>query len=81
MANSIEPASSQEITVDDVVDLTIRDSLFRCTLVSQQQSEGHVKNVEVARLAVPVSKLPDIIQKFVIALTQAAKTIVRPPLS
>lgn len=81
MVTPLETPTSEEILVDDVVDIHILEAVFRCTLLSRQRFEGAERLVEVKRLAIPVSELPDIIQKFVLALTQAAKVIVRSPLS
>lgn len=81
MPAPLETATSEEVFFDDVADIHIKESVFRCTLLSMQKFDGEDRVVEVKRLAIPLSKLPDIIQKFVIVLTQAAKIIVRPPLS
>jgi site-specific recombinase len=76
-----EPSGVQEILFDGVTDIHITDAVFRCTLFSRQRSQGQIHREAVARLAAPVSELPDIVQKFVMVLTEAARTIVKPVLS
>jgi site-specific recombinase len=76
-----EPHAVAEILFDGVTDIHISDAVFRCTLFSRHRSHGRTQRVVVARLAAPVSELPDIVQKFVIVLTEAARTIVKPVLS
>lgn len=76
-----EPLGVQEILFDGVTDIHISDAVFRCTLFSRQRSHGQIHRVAVARIAAPVSELPDIVQKFVIVLTEAARTLVKPVLS
>lgn len=76
-----EPFAVKEILFDGVTDIHITDAVFRCTLFSRQRTHGQTHRIAVARLAAPVSELPDIVQKFVIVLTEAARTIVKPVLS
>lgn len=78
---TIEPFDVREILFDGVTDIHITEGVFRCTLFSRQRSGGETQRVAVARIAAPVSELPDIVQKFVIALTEAARTLVKPVLS
>lgn len=80
---AVEPFAVQEIFFEGVTDLHIEQGMFKCILFSRQKAPGEsaVHRVAIARLATPVSELPDIVQKFAIALTQAAKTIVKPILS
>lgn len=73
-----EPFGVPEILFDGVTDIHITEAIFRCTLFSRQRTHGQIHRVAVARLAAPISELPDIVQKFVIILTEAARTIVKP---
>ena len=65
----IDPHNAQEIFFDILHDVKIVDEIVRIALVSRQDGVG----VVVARLAVPLSELPEVIQTLVIALTQAAR--------
>ncbi len=65
----IDPHNAQEIFFDGINEVKIIESIVRIVLYSRQNSVG----VIVARLAVPLSELPDVIQALVIALTEAAK--------
>ncbi|MET4210499.1 hypothetical protein [Bradyrhizobium sp. LA2.1] len=65
----IDPHNAQEIFFDGIHEVKIVDGIVRVVLFSRQNSTG----VVVARLAVPLSELPDVIQALVIALTEAAK--------
>jgi hypothetical protein len=69
----IDPHSAQEIFFDGIHEVKIIEGIVRIVLFSRQNSMG----VIVARLALPLSELPDVIQALVIALTEAVKT--RPP--
>jgi hypothetical protein len=69
----IDPHNAQEIFFDGISEVKIADGIVRIVLFSRQNSTG----VVVARLATPLSELPDAIQALVIALTEAVKT--RPP--
>lgn len=63
-----------EILFDGIASIKIVEGVVRISLRAHR-AEGHEI---VARLAVPVSEFPDVIQEFVIVLTRAAKTIVMP---
>jgi hypothetical protein len=65
----IDPHNAQEIFFDGVSEVKIIQSIVRIVLFSRQNSTG----VVVARLALPLSELADVIQALVIALTEAAK--------
>jgi hypothetical protein len=69
----IDPHNAQEIFADGIHEVKIVDGIVRITLFSRQNATG----VVVARLAIPLSELPDTIQALVIALTEAAKN--KPP--
>jgi hypothetical protein len=71
----IDPFNAQEIFFDGVHEVKILESVVRIVLFSRQDGA----RVVAARLAVPLSELPDVIQALVIALAEAARTIVRPP--
>ena len=73
----IDPHNVQEIFFDGAHDVRIIDGVVRFAIFSRQNSVG----VIVARLAIPVSELPDVIQALVIALAEAAKSGVKPTLS
>ncbi|MET4529170.1 hypothetical protein [Bradyrhizobium sp. JR18.2] len=66
----IDPHSAQEIFFDGIHEVKIVAGIVRIVLYSRQNDIGTV----VARLALPLSELPDVIQALVIALTNAAKT-------
>lgn len=76
---TIEPSPVAEIFFDGVSEIHITDQVFRCTLYSLQRTAGVVAPmpVAVARMAVPVTELPDIIQGIVTAMTNAARVLVR----
>ena len=77
--DTVEHYAVPEILFDGVTDIHVTEQLFRCTLFSRQKSHGRIERIAVARLAAPLSELPDIVQKFVIVLTEAARTIMAPP--
>jgi hypothetical protein len=66
----IDPHNAQEIFFDGIHEVKIVAGIVRIVLFSRQNDVGTV----VARLALPLSELPDVIQALVIALTNAAKT-------
>lgn len=66
----IDPHSAQEIFFDGISEVKIMESVVRIVLFSRQDGTG----VIVARLALPLSELADVIQALVIALTEAVKT-------
>ncbi len=70
MIDVIDPHSAQEIFFDGIHEVKIVAGIVRIVLYSRQNDVGTV----VARLALPLSELPDVIQALVIALTNAAKT-------
>jgi hypothetical protein len=63
-----------EIFVDGAAEIKIIEGVTRIPLVARRDGEREV----VARLAIPITELPDFIQSMVIALTEAAKAIVKP---
>lgn len=81
MIDQIDPPDGKERLVDGVTDTHIAEAVFRCTFYAKHKVAGEVRHVEVVRLAIPVSELPDIIQVFVVALTEAARAVVKPILS
>ncbi|MFK4647186.1 hypothetical protein QIH93_14935 [Bradyrhizobium ottawaense] len=70
MIDVIDPHSAQEIFFDGIHEVKIVAGIVRIVLYSRQNDVGTV----VARLALPLSELPEVIQALVIALTNAAKT-------
>lgn len=76
MVDVIDPFSAQEILFDGVSDIKIIEGVVRAALYARRDDE----NIVVARLAIPISELPDVIQQLVMALTEAAKAIVKPVL-
>lgn len=66
----IDPHNVQEIFFDGLAETKIIESIVRTALFSRQNGAG----VIVARLALPLSELPDVIQTLVIALANAAKS-------
>lgn len=65
----IDPHNAQEIFFDGIHEVKIMEGIVRIALLSRQNSTG----VIVARLALPLTELPDVIQALVIALTEAVK--------
>jgi len=59
----IDPHNAQEIFFDGISEVKIIDGVVRIVLYSRQDGTG----VIVARLALPLSELPDVIQALVIA--------------
>jgi hypothetical protein len=70
----IDPHNVQEIFFDGIHEVRIIEGIVRVVIFSRQNAVG----VIVARLALPLSELPDVIQALVIALTEAAKGGVKP---
>jgi hypothetical protein len=66
----IDPHNVSETFFDLFHDVKVVANVVRIALVSRQNDSG----VVVARLAMPLSELPDAIQALVIALTEAAKS-------
>jgi len=66
----IDPHNVSEFFFDGIHEVKIVAGIVRIVLFSRQNDVGTV----VARLALPLSELPDVIQALVIALTNAAKT-------
>lgn len=66
-----------EIFFDGIHSIKIIEGVVRISLFSKHNGESAI----VARLAVPLSELPEVIQTMVISLTEAAKVIVKPVLS
>jgi hypothetical protein len=66
----IDPHNVAEIFFDGIHEVRIIEGIVRIVIYSRQNAVG----VIVARLALPLSELPDVIQALVIALTEAAKT-------
>ncbi len=76
-SDPIDLFSSQEILFDGISDAKIIEGVTRFALHVRRDGEA----VIVARLALPLSELPEVIQDLVILLTEAAKVIVKPPMS
>jgi hypothetical protein len=70
MIDVIDPHNANEIFFDGIHEVKIVAGIVRIVLYSRQNDVGTV----VARLALPLSELPEVIQALVIALTNAAKT-------
>jgi hypothetical protein len=70
----IDPHNAQEIFFDGIHEVKIIEGIVRIVLFSRQNSTG----VIVARLALPLSELADVIQALVIALTEAARSAAIP---
>lgn len=64
-----DPHNVAEIFTDGIHEVKIIGGIVRIVWFARQDGTGIV----VARLAVPLSELPDAIQALVIALTNAAK--------
>lgn len=77
MTDLIDPFNAQEIFVDGIHEVKIIESVARIVLYSRQNGV----RVLAARLAIPVSELPDVIQALVIALAEAARANVNPTIS
>lgn len=69
MIDVIDPHNVSEIFFDGIHEVRIIEGIVRIVIFSRQNAVG----VVVARLALPLSELPDVIQALVIALTEAAK--------
>lgn len=65
----IDPNNAAEIFFDNAHEVKIAGGIVRSVLFARQDGVGLV----VARLAQPVTELPDLIQMLVIALADAAK--------
>lgn len=77
MPELLEPVGVSEIFVDGAAEIRIIEGVARIQLFSRHNGESEV----VARLAIPITELPDFIQSMVIALTHAAKQIIKPVMS
>jgi hypothetical protein len=77
MSNDPVDLGAPEIFFDQVGDIKIIEGVVRMALLTRHDGESIVS----ARLAIPLSELPEVIQSLVIALTEAAKVIVKPVLS
>lgn len=73
----IDVTGVPELFFDGVSEIKIIEGVVRLVLYSRH---GGTRTV-VAKLAIPISELPDVIQTMVMALTTAAKTIIKPMLS
>ncbi|RXG85337.1 hypothetical protein [Bradyrhizobium zhanjiangense] len=69
----IDPHNITDLFFDGIHEVKIVADIVRITLYSRQNGTGLV----VARLALPLSEFPDVIQALVIAQAEAAKN--RPP--
>ena len=65
----IDPNNAAEIFFDNAHEVRIVGGLVRSVLFARQDGTGTV----VARLAQPVTELPDLIQMLVMALAEAAR--------
>lgn len=74
MIDVIDPHNVAEIFFDGIHEVRIIEGIVRIVIFSRQNAVG----VIVARLALPLSELPDVIQALVIALTEAAKAKLPP---
>ena len=70
----IDHLNATEIFFDGIQDVQIIEGVVRIALYSRQDGA----KVITARLAVPVSELPEVIQALVISLAEAARRIVLP---
>ena len=66
----VDPHNVQEIFADEIYEVKIVDGIVRTVWIERQDGTG----TTVARLALPLSELPDVIQALVIALTNAVRT-------
>lgn len=73
----IDPMNVPMIFFDGFTDIKIIDGVARAALLEKRDGE----TIIAARIACPVSKLPDLIQDLTIALITAAKAIVTPGLN
>lgn len=74
----IEMLAIPETFFDGIHDVKIIEGVVRIALYSHH-SGG--ESVIVARLAIPISELPEVIKALAISLTEAAGKIVKPVLS
>jgi hypothetical protein len=70
----IDNLNSAEILFDGAEEIKIIEGVVRIALYSRQNGA----KVIAARLAIPVSELPDVIQSLVIALAEAARITSHP---
>jgi len=66
----VDPHNVQEIFADEICEVKIIEDVVRTVWIERQDGTGTI----VARLALPLSELPDVIQALVIALTNAVRT-------
>jgi hypothetical protein len=71
MLELIDPHNAQEIFFDGIHEVRIIEGIGRMVLFSRQNSVG----VVVARLALPVSELPDVILALVAAQVAATRAV------
>jgi hypothetical protein len=71
----IDPNNVTETFFDATHEVKIAGGIVRSVLFARQNGVGLV----VARLAQPVTELPDLIQVLVMALAEAAKAATNPP--
>ncbi|RZM98719.1 hypothetical protein CWO91_36845 [Bradyrhizobium genosp. SA-3] len=69
----IDPHNVTDLFFDGIHEVKIMAGVVRITLYSRQDDTG----VVVARLALPLSEFPDVIQALAIAQAEAAKS--QPP--
>jgi ABC-type nitrate/sulfonate/bicarbonate transport system substrate-binding protein len=73
MTEVIDPLTAPEIFFDGVYEIKIVEGVVRIALFSRQNSSSTV----TARLVVPASELPDVIQAFVKVLAEAMRPSMR----
>lgn len=70
-----EPIGLPVIAFDRIADVRIIEGLARISVVERLNGESE----PVARLMVPMSELPEVIQALTIALVEAVRAVVAPP--
>lgn len=75
MDDVVEGSGLPEIFFDGIHEIQIVEGVVRISLFNRQTEPA----VITARLAVPVSELPDVILRLVTTMAEAAKEIVKPP--
>lgn len=75
MSELVDPLNAPEIFFDGIHEIKIIEGVVRIALFSRQNSVS----VVTARLAIPMTALPDVIQSMMMSLAEAANAAMFPP--
>ncbi len=70
----IDVVGIPETFFDGIHEIKIIEGVVRIALYSRHNGDSAI----VARLAIPISELPEVIQALVISLTEVARELVKP---